>query len=211
MVFGSSVINRAAFDIAKTLDMSNLDTSDETPLTVASENGDLQTVCKLMENKSLDVNLSHSIGRTPLYFACSKKLVNHPNIDVNREPKHKLYPPLLYCAVKNHIESVQELLKLPNIDVNVHESFGESPIYCANMDGHYRLVRELLKHDQIDVNKNRVLGGAPLHVASRRGHLQFVRELLQSEKMMLTKEMEMAIQPSAWQVYSTKLILFVST
>ena len=89
MVFGSFVINRAAaFHIAKTLDMNVLDTSDETPLIVASKNGDLQTVCELMENECLDVNLSDCIGRTPLYFACSKnhfhvveKLVNHPNID----------------------------------------------------------------------------------------------------------------------------------
>jgi ankyrin repeat protein len=96
MVFGSSVINRAAFPIAKPLDMNvNIDASDETPLIVASCNSDLQTVCELMENESLDVNLSDSSGRTPLYFACKRnhfhiveKLINHPNIDVNRRPKY---------------------------------------------------------------------------------------------------------------------------
>ena len=47
--FGSSVMNRAAFHIAKPLDMNvNSNTSDETPLIVASCDGDLQTVCELM-------------------------------------------------------------------------------------------------------------------------------------------------------------------
>ena len=54
--------------------------------------GDLQTVCKLMEDQSLDVNLSDRFGHTPLYFACSnnqfsvvEKLLKHSNLDVNRK------------------------------------------------------------------------------------------------------------------------------
>ena len=62
MVFGSSDINRASFDIAKTLDMNILDTSDEAPLIVVSSSGDLQRACELMENESLGVNLSDSSG-----------------------------------------------------------------------------------------------------------------------------------------------------
>ena len=127
-------MNRAAFHIAKPLAMNvGSNTSDETPFIVASCDGNLQTVCELMENESLDVNLSDSCGRTPLYFACTKnhfhlveKLVNHPNIDVNRKPARSMLAPLLcYSAIMNHIESVQELLKHPNIDVNVHDQFGE--------------------------------------------------------------------------------------
>jgi hypothetical protein len=49
-------MNRAAFHIAKPLDMNvHIDTLDETPLIVASCNGNLQTVCELMENESVDV------------------------------------------------------------------------------------------------------------------------------------------------------------
>ena len=87
---------------------STSDETDETPLIVASRDGNLQTVCELMENERLDVNLSDRGGRTPLYFVCTKnhfqvveKLVNHPNIDVNRRPGHGMYPPLLYSAVMN--------------------------------------------------------------------------------------------------------------
>ena len=80
-------MNCAAFHIAKTLDMNvnsnTLDETDETPLIVASRDGNLRTVCELMGNKSLDVNLSDSGGRTSLYLACTKnhfevveKLVN---------------------------------------------------------------------------------------------------------------------------------------
>ena len=76
IVFGSSVINRAASHIAKPFDMNvnsnTSDETDETPLIVASCDGDLRTVCELMENESLDVNLSDSGGRTPLYFAYTK-------------------------------------------------------------------------------------------------------------------------------------------
>ena len=78
---------------------------NEAPLILASWYGNLQTVCELMENECLDVNVSDISGRTPLYCACFnnhfhvvEKLVNHPNIDVNTKPGGWMLPPLLYSA-----------------------------------------------------------------------------------------------------------------
>ena len=167
-------MNRATFNSAKPLDMNvNRNTLDETPLIVASRDGDLQTVCKLMENESLDVNLSDSSGRTSLYFACKRnhfhvveKLINHPNIDVNRRPKYGMYAPLYYAALNDqHIETVGEHLKHPNIDVNVLESYRETPIYCTTSFGNYRVVRELLNHDRAMSTKS---GYAAAHHSTSR-------------------------------------------
>ena len=64
---------------------------DETPLIAASRNGDLQTVCDLMYNKNLDVNLPDDIGCTPLYYA----------------------------TTNNHFHVVQELIEQPMWQIHI--------------------------------------------------------------------------------------------
>ena len=73
----------------------------ETPLIVASRDGNLETVRELMKNEKLDVNLHDRYKSTPL----------------------------LYVSLNYHWEVVQELLKHHKIDANFRNNHGDSPLY----------------------------------------------------------------------------------
>ena len=88
-----SWVVQPCFTLQSPFDMNG----NEAPLILASWYSNLQTVCELTENESLDVNVSDISGSTPFYCACTnnhfhvdEKLVNHPNINHTIQWLHRI-------------------------------------------------------------------------------------------------------------------------
>jgi len=77
---------------------------------------------------------------------------------------------------------VKELLKHKNIDVNLPNKYGQTPLYRASWKRNLDIVKELLKHKDIDVNRLDIYNQTtPLNLTSFWGYLDIVKELLKRE------------------------------
>jgi len=149
-------------------------------------------------------NKNSSKKWTPLAYAChhghlelTKLLLQHganingTQIDFDGEkedakstlPSHTFTDAPLYCAVLNgHLEVVKYLLERPDINVNIVNSVGETPLYAACMYGGNNVgaavLECLLKHKDCDVNRTNIFGETPLFAACRHGRVWIVRLLL---------------------------------
>jgi ankyrin repeat protein len=135
----------------------------------------------------IDVNRADDHDMTPLYSGALCPAVvellldSCPNIDVNRAKNDHGMTPLLKAIVYNIVESVELLLKHPNIDVNKANNDGETPLLKAACFGLVEIVRELLAHPGIDVNKTDKDGKTPIDLAIE-GENNDVVKLLRENK-----------------------------
>ncbi len=78
-----------------------------------------------------------------------------------------LQPQALVAAARgNHVNVVKELLKHPELNVNVVDEEGDTALVVASRAGFKRIVKLLLSHPDIDPNKPTQEGLAPLHLAA---------------------------------------------
>jgi len=89
---------------------------NQTPLSIACENGHLQVVLELLKNTNIKVNLATNDGRTPLLIACQE----------------------------GHLEIVRALLKDSRVDVHQTDKNRATPLSVACEHGHKDIVRMLL-------------------------------------------------------------------
>ncbi|XP_065584441.1 serine/threonine-protein phosphatase 6 regulatory ankyrin repeat subunit A-like [Artemia franciscana] len=75
-------------------------------------------------------------------------------------------------------QAVESILK-SGIDVNIRNSYGETPLYLAALEGHTETV-ECLVQSGADLNIKSWQGKTPLHVAAWNGHTETVEYLIQS-------------------------------
>ncbi len=127
-----------------------------TPLSLAAEMGDAETIRLLLEgrsnNKDIDVN----------------KPFSHDDMMNHHEDQQQ--SALFIAASQGHLDIVDRLLKYPGIDPNVGankgylpqdyelESFqiGETPLFIAARKGHPDVVGRLLEHQNTNPNMGRV-------------------------------------------------------
>ncbi|KAJ4461191.1 hypothetical protein PAPYR_2209 [Paratrimastix pyriformis] len=89
--------------------------------------------------------------------------------------------PLAVACERGHLEVVEELLKMPGIEVNKAEN-GLSPLSAACQYGHGAIVQRLVKVPGLDPNR-----GNPLALACRAQQLPIVECLLQAPGIELNK------------------------
>jgi len=133
-----------------------------TPLAYACHHGHLQ-IAKLLLQHGANIN-GTQIGENPSLI-----------------PSHTLTDAPLYCAVMNgHLELVEFLLQQPNINVNIVNSFKETPLYAACMYGSIdaAIIERLLQKEDCNVDPVNRFGETPLFAACRRGYIWLVRLLL---------------------------------
>lgn len=161
-----------------------LDTYDQgvmtTSLMVASGDGDVEAVKRLLATPGIDVNEACEYGTTPLSWASGKsdaeawkltlvvkELLGVPGIDVNKADGMGATPLYWACGRGRH-EVVKLLLAAPGIDVNQADDQGATPLYRAsqgNLTGHVEVVRALLAAPGVDVTMAADDGTTPLSVA----------------------------------------------
>ena len=91
---------------------------------------------------------------------------------------------LLMTACKmGHLEAVRELLKNPDIEVNVENDDDWTALMFGVIEGHLEIVKELLKHPDINPNiDNDNDNFTALHLACKKKNVEIVKELLKHPK-----------------------------
>ena len=72
---------------------------------------------------------------------------------LNRRNNADLVTPLEVACVAWHGEVVEKMLSASNVDANLPDKNGQTPMHVAAMNGTVDILVELLKREDIDVNR----------------------------------------------------------
>jgi hypothetical protein len=86
---------------------------------------------------------------------------------------------LHHCAINGLTTSVKRLLSIRNINVNVKDVNGWTPLHYAAENGHVEIARLLLQNGA-DVNAKGYDGWTPLHFAAIFGHVDILHLLVEN-------------------------------
>jgi ankyrin repeat protein len=118
----------------------------------------IEIIQQILDYSSIDVNAS-SHGMTPLLKAIGwektevvELLLQHPNIDPNKEDNRQRSPLIWSCSLHMPDEITQLLLNHPLIDPNKTTKGNISPLIFATNNHFEEKVTMLLKHPLIDPN-----------------------------------------------------------
>lgn len=84
--------------------------------------------------------------------------------------------PMLLVAIRDKSDKVTEyLLKNKNIDVDLSNKYGETPLMIASIEGNLPMVKTLVLQNHARIDH---IGWTPLHYACTRGHLEVAQFLV---------------------------------
>jgi len=160
--------------------VKTLSRTGNTPLILATKDGDLGKV-KALIAEGADINLCDWYGRTPLFHALSKRIVDLKMIeflvskgaDVNRHPSHG--NTLLQESMRK--KGIPEFLIRHGVDVNVPPGSKIVPLNEAISSKNNELIQLLLEKGA-DVNVHDSRGRTPLSLAVKSGRLGLAEVLL---------------------------------
>ena len=92
---------------------------------------------------------------------------DHPDIDVNWAVSEDQWTPLHAASLKGYVEVAKLLLAHPNINVNLKDSIGQTPLLFCCQWGHVSLVRLLLWGTVALLLLNIMLSSAELTIGSK--------------------------------------------
>ena len=112
--------------------------------------GDAKKVAEMIrQDPVFDVNMKlDGLGQTLLHSACFDGersaviplLLAHPGIDVNVKSRYGVTP-FYYACELGSPSCVREMLKDSRVKVNEPNNDGETPLWCAAVDGHLDVIR----------------------------------------------------------------------
>ena len=179
----------------KGININAKDPDSDTPLCYACHNGQFDIVKLLVEHyeiRKIDIFQKITLGLSPLHIACDKL---HSEIVIyllERYPKEidvlgPMDMHLLHyaCQDKGNIELLKYIINNPNFDIdfNVVDQYGATPLHVACYFGQIEVVKLLLetsKRRNIDIYKQNNQGYTPEKLAEVSGHAD-IAELLKSE------------------------------
>ncbi|KAJ0019300.1 hypothetical protein NQD34_006869, partial [Periophthalmus magnuspinnatus] len=96
---------------------------------------------------------------------------------------------LLHRACKrNQVETVLQILALPNTDVNVKDHAGWTPLHEACNHGSTACVQALLRHRPTPIVNSQVGGVSPLYDALLNDHMDIAKLLLEHEGSVILQQ-----------------------
>jgi ankyrin repeat protein len=75
-------------------------------------------------------------------------------------------------------EIVEALLKFPNIELNLRDAKGNTPVHLAAKEGSADTLKALLKPPGMDLNPRNAKGNTPAHLAAKAGRVETLEVLL---------------------------------
>ena len=158
------------------------------PLFYATLGGHIDIVTYLIKECKCDPHQQSKDGETPLYLACFGRhyeIVTHlshynPAIDILSIRHDKMYTPLHKACLLGKLNTVEYLLSLSSVDVNVKGPSGHTPLHMVCLFGGLQPldIAKLLVSSSVDVNIKNNGGYAPLHIACHHGLLDMVKLLV---------------------------------
>lgn len=151
-------------------------------LVLAASNGNYECVEILLAAEA-DVNSVDLDGDSALMLACSKDYMKIVDLllsygcDVNLS-SHCGQTAFHMASYHQHQDIVERLLTIGNIDVNLQNRYGDTPLMLAITSGQAEIVK-LLIHADADVNLRNLDKDSSLHFAAKNGFLEIVEMLLE--------------------------------
>ena len=151
-----------------TIDIHKVNNSGINALLCACDLGNEHLVNHILSFPGTDINHSSKKGETALFLACKKNslpivsnLLKIPNISLHGHAYSSIHTACLY----NYYEICSELLLHPNIDPNIKNAEGNTPLHITCKNSHTQLSSLFLSHSSINVNKYNNLGESIFHCA----------------------------------------------
>lgn len=154
------------------------------PLEIVAFRNNEHVAKVLLQQRNLNVRQQDRFGETALMMACQRNHFAIVALLLKRDPKlamqktHNHITPLLMCIHYKCHESMQELLKLPNIKVQdpplIHETRVNhflSPIMRAMNNRNHTAAQMLLEHPQFKFDSATVMAACDLGMASVACHM----------------------------------------
>ena len=161
-----------------------------TPVFWAAYRGHEDVFRLLMTREDVNPNIRGRYGQTPLMVAVEKqhiaivqRLLAYEYIEMDAKDDWHLSA-LIYAiiyAIQLHQDGMQILkllLTCDNIDVNLKDEDGQTPLMWAGMFANELGIRLLLAHRDIQVNERDKRDRTALHVAANRGYTEAMQLLL---------------------------------
>jgi len=106
-------------------------------------------------------------------------LTTHPNLNLNhQDPELGRTAFFRACGFAGSLPVVEELLRYPQVDVQLPSKEGCTPFYIACQEGNEDIVRLLLRDPRVDPLQRRNGGFTPFYVACSHRHVGVVSMLL---------------------------------
>ena len=164
-------------------DLKRCQISESTSLIWAIENGVEGTVQRAVDACRC-LNPIPEIFHMALQFAAKQghvhlveMLLNVNGINSNFRGGWLQAAPILFAAKEGHSAIIKLLLSAVNIDPDVPDSEGSTPLMYACWGGHVSIVRQLLARDDVEVNLSNG-STTPLITAVKTGLVEVVESLL---------------------------------
>ena len=165
------------------------DISGNTPLYVASQNGDLECV-KLIIETSVDLNMTNESNRTALHIACingHKGIVEYLLTHAKCNPEVRDIngnTPLYVASQKGDLECVKLIIET-SVDPDMTNESNRTALHIACINGHKGIVEYLLTHAKCNPKVRDIKGNTPLHLACSNGHLETVKSVIETSTVRI--------------------------
>ncbi|KAH8431013.1 ankyrin repeat domain-containing protein [Aspergillus melleus] len=108
-----------------------------------------------------------------------ERLLQSCNVDPNAIDLGQ--PPLISAVQLGSMLVFDQLLRKPNVEVNIGDQQQRAALWWAVHRGHIEMTQRLLSHEDILIDcTNTKEGLTPLAIAARYGHLQIMQHLLET-------------------------------
>lgn len=164
----------------------------QTALHIATRVNKIDVVQELVNAPKINLNIQDSSGETPLMIASEKgnKEVTQMLINAGANPNiqkpsglYKGQTALHIASRINRIEIVELLVKAPNINLNIQDDTGETPLMIAAEKDNPEVTQILVSsgaNPNVQKPGGLYKGETALHFAARYNHPNVVRELLKA-------------------------------
>ena len=170
-----------------------------TALHIAAHFGYYDIVDALINAPNVNINARNEQGKSPLYLASmsgmeqSAQLLINAGADINASDNGQ-WTALHTAAGKGHHHIVDALIKAPNINLNVRNAHGYTPLYVAVDRGREQSAR-LLINAGADINISDNNQWTALHWAAYYGYIKIVDALIHVPNVNLNSRNEQGYTP----------------
>ena len=166
-------------------DVNIIDAKDNTAISIASKWGSLKIVKLILRCPKVHVN--NLLKKDADYHGPNMNEILKYHTELAKLPTTcclDVGETLLKSAWIGDFRGIRGLLMCPDIDINVVDKKGRTPLYLASWLRHLKVIEILLKDPNIDVNKGMFIDqSTPFVIASKKGYFDIMEKLINHENV----------------------------